>query len=142
MAAGQFSASRSRRPAPARGWFTLDQANRSLPLVRRIVRDIVNAHGSATQLQAKLEGASARDASILRDQLADTVQKLEQYVIELEALGIELKDYDTGLVDFPGRSEGRDVYLCWKLGEEKVAWWHDLHTGFAGRQPASTLKED
>ena len=142
MAAGQFSASRSRKSPLPRSCYTLDQANRSLPLVRRIVRDIVNAHGGSVQLQAKIEEAPARDLPALRDQLAVALRQRQQYVVELEALGVELKDLATGLVDFPGRCEGRDVYLCWKLGEESVAWWHDIDAGFAGRQPTSTLKED
>ena len=47
-----------------------------------------------------------------------------------------------GLVDFIGRHQGRDVYLCWKLGEAAIAYWHELQTGFAGRQPVSSLQED
>ena len=54
---------------------------------------------------------------------------------------MELKDYQTGLIDFIGRHEGRDVYLCWKLGEEQITHWHELNAGFAGRQPVETLKE-
>ena len=55
---------------------------------------------------------------------------------ELEALGVQLKDFDRGLVDFPSLREGRVVLLCWQLGEgDELEWWHDMDTGFAGRTP-------
>ena len=57
---------------------------------------------------------------------------------ELEALGIQLKDRRTGLIDFPSEMDGRRVLLCWRLGEESVQYWHDEQSGFAGRQPLST----
>lgn len=142
MAAGQYSPSRPGNPARTRRYFTVEQANRSLPLVSRIVRDIVNTHQCAAQLQGKLEEASGKTFVAVRAQLQTTLENLQDYVDELEAIGVELKDYENGLIDFPGRNAGRDVYLCWKLGEEKVAHWHELHTGFAGRQPVSTLVEN
>ena len=61
-------------------------------------------------------------------------ERLQGYVHELTALGVELKDYLTGLIDFPARFDGRDVYLCWRLGEPEVAHWHEVDAGFAGRQ--------
>ena len=142
MAAGQYSTSHHRRSSRSRHLFTLEQANRSLPLVRRIVRDIVNAHDYATQMQAKLdEAASTREAASLQSQLEVALRRLEEYVDELKSLGVDLKDYQMGLIDFPGRHQGREVCLCWKLGEEKVEYWHELHTGFAGRLPVSALEE-
>lgn len=142
MAAGQFSTSRPRRSSRSRKYFTVEQANRSLPLVTRIVRDIVNAHDCAAQLQAKLESASGKAAAELHAQLKAILDSLQDYIDELASVGIELKDFETGLVDFPGRHQDRDICLCWRLGEEKVAYWHELHTGFAGRQPVSTLDTD
>ncbi len=68
--------------------------------------------------------------------------KLEDFVDELSEIGCELKDYQTGLIDFVGRHEGRDVYLCWKLGEERITHWHEVDTGFAGRQSVSKLREN
>jgi len=63
-------------------------------------------------------------------------------VDELGSIGVELKDYESGLIDFPGRHQGRDIYLCWKLGEDKVTHWHELHSGYAGRQSTNTLEEE
>ena len=63
------------------------------------------------------------------------LERLQDYVDELTAIGIELKDYETGLIDFPGEREGRRVWLCWRLDEDRVANWHELDTGFIGRRP-------
>ena len=68
-------------------------------------------------------------------------ERMREYERELQNLGIELKDYFIGLIDFPCRMDGREVYLCWRLGEPEVAYWHELDAGFAGRQklrPAPT----
>ena len=59
---------------------------------------------------------------------------MHEYERELEQLGVELKDYYTGLIDFPCWMDGREVYLCWRLGEPDVAHWHEVTEGFAGRQ--------
>ncbi|HEV8377635.1 MAG TPA: DUF2203 domain-containing protein [Tepidisphaeraceae bacterium] len=140
MAAPQFSTSGT-KPSKTRRRFTLEQANKALPLVTRIVRDIVNTHERATQLQAKLEESTGRETA-LQAQLDSALEQLQDYVDELGSIGVELKDYESGLIDFPGRHQGRDIYLCWKLGEEKVGHWHELHSGYAGRQSTSTLEED
>jgi len=73
---------------------------------------------------------------------AEAVNHLEDYVDELTDVGCELKDYQIGLIDFVGRHQRRDVYLCWKLGEERIGYWHEMNAGYAGRQPISTLQED
>jgi hypothetical protein len=61
-------------------------------------------------------------------------ERMRDYVQELQQLGIELKDFHSGLIDFPARMGNRVVYLCWKLGEPEVAHWHELDAGFAGRR--------
>ncbi len=119
------------------------EANRSLPLVRRIVRNIVLTHRHAADLQAKLESSpNIKDAMHLQSDLELSIDRLQEYVEELNEVGCDLKDYESGLIDFPGRHQGREVCLCWRLGEDKVAHWHELQTGFAGRQPATSLEED
>jgi hypothetical protein len=141
-------------PSKSKRRFSLEQANRALPLVSRIVRDIVAAHQNITGLQGKqaagttgkagkmTRAASAeKNAKPMDKALEAAVDRLQSFVDELTAIGVELKDYQTGLVDFIGRHQGRDVYLCWKLGEESVTHWHELHTGFAGRLPVSQLDE-
>jgi hypothetical protein len=147
MAAPQFSAPGSvRAPRPKRR-FTLDQANRALPLVKRVVGDIVKTHSLAMKLQHEIErpgkqNQQGQQPTTVQQQLDTCMNKLEDFVDELSEIGCELKDYQTGLIDFVGRHEGRDVYLCWKLGEERVTHWHELDSGFAGRQPVAKLREN
>ena len=92
-------------------------------------------------LQAKLEDLRGKAATAAETELAGTLDRLQSLVDELTDVGCELKDYETGLVDFVGRHQGRDIYLCWKLGEAKIGYWHELQSGYSGRQPVSILEE-
>ena len=122
--------------------FTVDQANKALPLVKRVVADIVRAHEEVCNFQAQLEIAAAKEQPGLQSNLQQSLEHLQDYVDELTDIGCELKDYRVGLIDFVGRHKGHDVYLCWKLGEERVAYFHELTTGFGGRIPVTMLEED
>ena len=142
MAGPQSFTPRPVRPSRPKRRFTVAQANSTLPLVRRIVGDIVRTHGLVQRLQAEMEhAAGAREQAATQSKLDESVTRLEDYLEELSDVGCELKDVQLGLIDFVGRHQSRDVYLCWKLGEEKVGYWHELNAGYAGRQPVSTLKE-
>jgi hypothetical protein len=148
MAAPQFSAPDSVRPSRPKRRFSLAEANRSLPLVKRVVGDIVKTHALAMKLQHEVERQSTAKhqkqqpfPATIQEQLDTCMNKLEDFVDELSEIGCELKDYQMGLIDFVGRHEGRDVYLCWKLGEERITHWHELDSGFAGRQPVNKLHE-
>ena len=108
----------------------------------RIVKDIVSCHRDATNLQAVIEaGDSPKQRRELEQKLEKFLDRLQVLVDELSNAGVELKDFQMGLVDFIGRHQGRDVYLCWKLGEASITHWHELDAGFAGRQPVSLLDE-
>lgn len=131
--------------------FTVEQANRMLPLVRRIVGDIVRGYADWQESVKRLELVAAGGGETQgmtqiaheRDQLERRTQaiaaEIDSFVRELESLGIELKGFDSGLVDFPGEKDGRPIYLCWRLGEDAVAFWHELDAGFAGRRPLTPL---
>jgi hypothetical protein len=138
--------------------FTVEQANRTLPLVRRIVEDVVREHrrwqekilelelvasNAASTVGAERVGAPPDEpvAAIERDAMA-IAREIDVFERELEELGIVLKDRRLGLIDFPGEIDGRRVWLCWRLGEPAVQFWHDLDAGYAGRQPlpAAALK--
>ena len=121
--------------------FTVEEANRTLPLVKRIVGDIVRTHADVTRLQAVVESAATKDQTAAQKALNHAIDHLQAYADELTGIGCELKDYQTGLIDFIGRHEGHDVYLCWKLGEEKIGFWHEKDAGVSGRQPIASLKE-
>ena len=140
-APGFITPQRATRSRPVRR-FTLDQANRALPLVQRIVSDIVRQHAVTSACRESMESTTvAKELASMQTELDRAVARLEELVDELTEVGVELKDYETGLVDFVGRHDGRDVYLCWKLGEERITHWHELNAGFAGRKPVSLLRE-
>ena len=141
MAAPQSFTPRPVRPSRPKRRFTVAEANSALPLVRRIVGDIVKTHGMILRLQAEMDRAGGKEQAAAQSKLDQSVGRLEDYVEELTEVGCELKDYQVGLIDFVGRHESRDVYLCWKLGEEQIGYWHEMNAGYAGRQPVSSLKE-
>lgn len=123
--------------------FSVDQANRTLPLVRRIVEDVVREHRRRTEQLVQLDllvsasgddGADPRIAPLERE-IQVIGREIEGFERELRALGIQLKDPRIGLIDFPSNLDGRRVLLCWHLGEPSVQFWHDEQGGFAGRQP-------
>jgi hypothetical protein len=127
--------------------FTLEEANRTLPLVSRIVDDLVREHGmwedKVREFELATVGASPERPDAIAELLQIEAQRLatniEGYIAELNDLGVICKGMDTGLVDFRGRLDGRDVFFCWKLGESAVQYWHEVDAGFAGRQRLQPL---
>ena len=122
--------------------FTVDQANATLPLVRKIVEDIVTQYRVWNEKlnEIDLVAASGRAADAgLAERFANEAQSMardiEGFRRELAELGIQVKDPGIGLIDFPSMLGSRSVYLCWRLGEPEVAFWHELNAGYAGRQP-------
>lgn len=119
--------------------FTVDGANKSLVLVRRIVRDIVTAYGEFMKLREAAEklGQSAgvrEQLAAMQTQIEERAAKLQQLQDELTGVGCELKDWARGLVDFPAIHDGRKVCLCWTPEEAEVSFWHEWNAGFAGRR--------
>ena len=130
------------RPGSDRKHFTVEQANRALPYVSRIVEDVRRTYRRAIDLQEQIEHPmpGAEEAAMQREYAA-AIDELNRYVDELTQVGCELKDYDMGLIDFPAMHEGREVLLCWKRGENSVAAWHELEDGLAGRQSVELLDD-
>jgi len=131
------------QPSRMKRLFTVEEANRTLPLVRRIVEDVVRQHrawrekileldlvSSATRLDEPRDRAEALERSA-----QELAREIDGYQRELDDLGIQLKDRRLGLVDFPSEMAGKKVLLCWRLGEQEVQFWHDEDAGYAGRQP-------
>ncbi|MEJ2184695.1 MAG: DUF2203 domain-containing protein [Gemmatimonadota bacterium] len=131
-------------PAEPR-YFTLEEANRTLPLVRRVVEDIVTMYPDVQRKLAELreladrESTPAREREMerLRDALERDSDELNRYLKELDQIGCQFKGFEEGLVDFHAWMDGRPVCLCWKLGEARIEWWHELDAGYAGRQHLS-----
>lgn len=129
--------------------FTVAGANRTLPLVKAIVTDIVALYRDVSERKERLESLrkrrpkqSKRDDDPYREEvdqirhgLEKDVERLQAYVDELSDLGIALKDPSDGLVDFPTLMDGSPAFLCWKLGEPEVAFWHRADVAVTNRQP-------
>jgi hypothetical protein len=130
---------------PKKKYFTPEQANAALPLVQAIVKDVAAVAQELRERHERIAKLVDADKRPLGDAYREELQPIQEeferkkeqiveYARELENLGVELKDPHTGLVDFPAWMDGHEVYLCWRLGEDKVAFWHELATGFAGRK--------
>ncbi len=125
-------------------YFTIDEANRMLPLVSAIVGDIVALAGDLEDRQDRLNslcgGKTGRDdphseeVRQMQQEIEDDERRLDDYIGELVDLGVELQDAVNGEVDFRSQIEGQEALFCWKLGEPEVAHWHTDEDGFAGRQ--------
>lgn len=119
--------------------FTIQEANELLPSVRLILQRIqrsrrrLTAYGKQAKRAAEgaeLGGGGMADGPLYAVLLTNSAVELA----ELEELGVQMKDFDRGLIDFPSLRDGRVVLLCWQLGEgDELEWWHDLESGFAGR---------
>jgi hypothetical protein len=123
--------------------FTTEQADATLPLVRRIVSDLLDLHPrwraavAAFEAEQAIVSASGEtlNARLTRLEAGRLAGEIEACLEELEQVGCVFKGFDAGLVDFPSVLEGRDVYLCWQYDEPRVEHWHEIDGGFAGRQP-------
>ena len=121
--------------------FTVQEANALLPNVRTIVGKIQREHRRISRYSEdakKAADAAERGGGGFVDGVAYAalLHELTTQLTELEALGVQLKDFERGLVDFPSLRDGRVVLLCWQLGEgDELEWWHDVDAGFAGRTP-------
>lgn len=121
--------------------FDVDEADRMLPLVRSIVRGMIEDWETRRRTIQRLDELprARRDedrepARALHAEVDALTEKLVEAAEELAALGVEFKGLEEGLVDFPARLDGELVYLCWKYGEDRVRWWHPIDAGFAGRR--------
>lgn len=123
--------------------FTLAQANNSLVLLRRVVGEVMQEYGKLLELEELIETAEQSDSycrlESARQSLVQSVDVLQTCLDELDQIGVELRDFSRGIVDFPCQHEGRTISLCWLFGEEEVLHWHERDAGFACRQPICLL---
>ena len=112
-------------------YFTPEEANKTLPLVRQIVEDILNSSREMRLIAEDLDGKIAENP-----QIQDLAEKITGYIKEIADLGCEYKDWNftIGLVDFPAIIDGEEVFLCWRTDEEEIRYYHKKDTGYEGRK--------
>jgi hypothetical protein len=127
--------------------FTLDEAQDLLPVLESLLRsaidgkqliESVDAEFQATAHKIFLSGGMSLNVVHLAGRKAQrekAIQRLKDAMAEIDAMGVEVKDLDIGLLDFPCEVDGQIVLLCWKLGEKGITHWHGVSEGFAGRKP-------
>ena len=127
--------------------FTLEEAQSLLPVLESLLKRAIDGKRAADLIEARLQELTKRiflsgglmvDVARVRRQKASLEQHIQQAkdsLNEIDAIGVQVKDLDTGLLDFPCEVNGETVLLCWKMGESRIDYWHTLDAGFRGRQP-------
>jgi hypothetical protein len=126
--------------------FTLEEANESVPFLKDAFQRLAPAQEELTTMRERLLGlqrqrrsngssSSESESSRLQGEMDRLVRRLEETLEEITDRGIIVRDVASGLVDFPSLREGREVYLCWISGEDRIEYWHETDRGFAHRQP-------
>jgi hypothetical protein len=145
MSQYDFAVSSAESQERRRKYFTLAEAKRALPLVKRVASDIQSIQVERLRIHAELSaglaGMSSAKQKMLQDDFQRATDRLEKLIDELHMIGVELKDPSRALLDFPAMHEGREVLLCWKADEETITHWHETEAGFAGRKPVALLHE-
>jgi hypothetical protein len=124
--------------------FTRDEAEAFIPRVEPLLREIQALRAGMVEREEELARLQVKAASnghshldqirLLQTELATLGQEIAARIATINRLGILIKDLEMGLIDFPTLRDGREVYLCWRLGEQGISWWHEIESGFAGRQ--------
>lgn len=129
-------------------YFSLEEANRAIQAVAPLLVRLRELHTTATQAKERLDMLWQRldDGEAVLDEISGLQHRLdadtEEYAAilgRLDQVGCLLRDVDMGLVDFPAIADGTEIYLCWRLGEEAIGYWHGLREGFSGRKAVVTM---
>lgn len=131
-------------------FFDIDAANRTLEEVAPLLATLADQRAELIRLRDRTLAAHAsatgggpdlepEEAQRIRLRMQGIVDQMAAAVAQIDGLGITLRDIERGLIDFPALASGRQVWLCWELGEEKVGFWHELETGFGSRRPLADL---
>jgi hypothetical protein len=127
----------------SRRLFTVSEAKALLPTLRPLLKSIQSSKraldAGSDEIQSLTESmktnGQATRATEIELRMAELVEEIREKLITIHEMGVEMKDLDLGLVDFPSTRDGRVVYLCWTVDEPEIAFWHEVDAGVAGRQP-------
>lgn len=127
--------------------FTLDEAQSLLPVLESLLKRAMEGRRSAQSIEAELHGltqqiylsggmrVNSADVAKKRAAVEEHLRQVRESIAEIDAIGVQVKDLDSGLLDFPCRVEDEVVLLCWRMGEPAIQHWHTVESGFQGRQP-------
>ena len=129
-------------------YYSIDDANTRVDELRPVLEQLRADRDRVAEAQNELQAFRrsngsddhARELQEREVRVRDLVRRMQRAVGQIEAWGITLRDIETGLVDFPALANGRPIWLCWRLGEGAIDWWHEMDEGFAGRRPLITLE--
>lgn len=120
-------------------FFTVEEANALLPAIEPLVGQLLARRARVVvtrkELGDMIEDLSSNVGSAAATEMASEFEKIRRLAARIQSYGCLLKDTNSGLVDFLSEIDGREVFLCWRYGEPQVAFYHELHTGYNGRQP-------
>lgn len=132
------------KPTVTRKTFCVEEANRSLPFVARVIEDIVDLHEQIVLTRRTMEriemGLHGGEPAVYEAEYRRSMNRLRELVRELDLVGVDLLDFERGLISFPTMHDGREAALSWQLGEEEVAFWHEPEAGVESREPIATLR--
>lgn len=119
-------------------YFTLQEANKTLVAIRPLMDEIQAIRqkilARKPEIWPVIEKAAGNGGNQAASKLVEDFERLDALVHQIQATGALFKDINLGLLDFPALKDGREVYLCWKFGEDDIAFWHEIEAGYAGRQ--------
>lgn len=127
--------------------FTIDEAQSLLPVLESLLKRAIEGKRAAQEVEAKLTELGRRiylaggmrvnvaEAGRMRTEMEGHLQIVKESISEIDAIGVQVKDLDSGLLDFPCRMDDEVVLLCWRMGESAIEHWHTIEAGFSGRQP-------
>ncbi len=122
-------------------YFTLQEANQIIAEIRPLMADLLARRGKVVriykEIRPQIENIRSDFGGPVHTRLAQDFIAIEAHIDQIKGYGCEIKNLEAGLIDFLAQVNGRDVYLCWRYGEDEITYYHDLNAGFQGRTPIS-----
>jgi len=127
----------------AHRYFTLPEANEVLNLIRPLMDEVqairVKILKNQPEAWPAIEKSAGNGGNRALSNMVQDFEKFDALIHRIQDTDVLIKDINLGLLDFPALKDGREVYLCWQYGEEDIAFWHEIETGYAGRQPIDSF---
>lgn len=124
-------------------YFNLEEASRTLDVIRPMMEEVVTICrkiiADQPEIWPAIERSVGNGGNPALNKLVREFERLDELLHRVQETGVLIKDIEIGLLDFPALRNDKEVYLCWKVGEDRIAYWHEIEAGFAGRQPIESF---